>query len=86
MSGGGPFRDTTRALVTHAHDQLAQLRVQRAALETSYEKARRDLDARFAASPSSDSSWRSFKTGYLVGAVMGVLWWLAILAATAASR
>ena len=86
MIGGGPFRDTTGAMVAHARDQLQQLRVQRAVLQTRYEEARTTLDVLFAASSNSQRIWRSFKFGYATGATMTLLLGFAIFVAALAGR
>ncbi len=76
MTGGGPFRDTTPAMLVHARAQLARLCDQHAEAQARYEEWRAALEALSKASSSGDRSWQAFRTGFLIGAATGLTGWL----------
>jgi hypothetical protein len=71
---GGPFRDTLTPLIAHAQRELAELRQQRATLETELANARlRQQEDRSGNPPAARLRLRGLVVGLMVGAAFALL-------------
>ena len=77
MTGGGPFRDTTRPMIADARARLAALRERRAAVEAERAEGRAACAA--IAAGRRAERWREFKRGLRVGTLIALVCWVPIL-------